>query len=61
LSGEIREEQLREGMTDRVRAALVLPRHALHGESLAFQHPLEGARVVLRAPLPADLSSLARG
>ncbi len=59
LAGEIRDEQLREGMTERVRAALVLPRHALHGESLAFAHPLEGARVVLRAPLPADMASIA--
>ncbi|HXV13142.1 MAG TPA: pseudouridine synthase, partial [Candidatus Krumholzibacteria bacterium] len=47
LSGDVREEQLREGLTDRVRAALVLPRHALHCESLAFTHPLDGARVEL--------------
>ncbi len=59
LSGDVRDEQLREGMTERVRAALVLPRHALHCESLAFQHPLEGARVTLRAPLPTDMLSLA--
>lgn len=59
LSGDVREEQLREGMTERVRAALVLPRHALHCASLAFQHPLEGARVTLHAPLPVDMRSLA--
>ena len=56
LSGDVRDEQLREGMTERVRAALVLPRHALHCESLAFDHPLEGAHVTLRAPLPSDMA-----
>jgi 23S rRNA pseudouridine1911/1915/1917 synthase len=61
LSGEVREEQLRDGLTPRVRAALVLPRHALHCESLAFAHPLEGVRVDLRAPLPADLQALVSG
>ncbi len=59
LSGDLRGEQLREGLTDWVRAALVLPRHALHCEALSFTHPLEGARVELRAPLPEDLSRLA--
>ena len=58
LSGEIREEQLREGLTERVKGALVLPRHALHCHTLSFTHPLEGARVELRAPLPDDMSRL---
>ena len=58
LSGEVRDEQLREGLTDRVRAALVLARHALHCESLSFTHPLEGARLDLHAPLPDDMSRL---
>jgi 23S rRNA pseudouridine1911/1915/1917 synthase len=58
LSGDVREEQLREGLTERVRAALVLPRHALHCESLAFEHPTERARVELRAPLPEDMAAL---
>lgn len=59
LSGEVREEQLRDGLTPRVRAALILPRHALHCEALAFAHPLEGTRVELHAPLPEDLAGLA--
>jgi len=58
LSGDVRDEQLRDGLTDRVRAALVLARHALHCESLSFTHPLEGARVELHAPLPDDMSRL---
>ena len=58
LSGDVRDEQLREGLTERVKAALVLPRHALHCEALSFTHPLEGTRVELRAPLPEELSSL---
>lgn len=58
LSGEVRDEQLREGLTERVRAALVLPRHALHCEGLAFEHPIERARVELRAPLPQDMAVL---
>jgi 23S rRNA pseudouridine1911/1915/1917 synthase len=56
LSGEFRDEQLRGGLTPRVCAALVLPRHALHCETLAFDHPLEGTRIELRAPVPADLA-----
>ncbi len=58
LSGEVREEQLRNGLTPRVRAALILPRHALHCEALAFEHPLEGTRVEVHAPVPADLAAL---
>lgn len=58
LSGEIREEMLRDGLTDRVRAALVLERHALHCETLAFDHPVTGERVVLEAPVPEDMVGL---
>lgn len=58
LSGAIREDQLREGLTERVRAALVLSRHALHAESLSFEHPLQGTRVEITAPLPADMQGL---
>lgn len=60
LSGDVREEQLREGMTERVRNALVTERQALHCESLAFRHPLTEKPVALRAKLPADLSKLTR-
>ena len=56
LSGEVREEQLREGLTERVKAALLLPRHALHCQALSFTHPLEGSRAELCAPVPEDMS-----
>ncbi|HET6347975.1 MAG TPA: RluA family pseudouridine synthase [Candidatus Krumholzibacteria bacterium] len=57
LTGELRDEVLREGLTGRVREALVLDRHALHCESLAFRHPLTGADVVICAPVPVDLTA----
>jgi 23S rRNA pseudouridine1911/1915/1917 synthase len=41
------------------RAALSsFPRPALHAASLAFAHPVTGARVALTAPLPADMAAL---
>ena len=60
LSGEVRDEQLREGMTGRVRSALITERQALHCESLAFRHPLTGERVALCADVPGDLAALMR-
>jgi 23S rRNA pseudouridine1911/1915/1917 synthase len=33
-------------------------RQALHAEALAFVHPVSGARLEVRAPLPPDLESL---
>lgn len=60
LSGNVRDEQLREGMTERVRRALVTERQALHCESLAFRHPLTGERLIVRAELPGDLAMLTR-
>jgi 23S rRNA pseudouridine1911/1915/1917 synthase len=56
LSGAVREEQLREGLTPSVRAALVTARHALHCESLTFEHPLEPRTVTIRADVPADVA-----
>jgi len=55
LSGEVRDEMLRDGLTEQVRAALVLERHALHCESLAFDHPVTGERLSLKAPVPGDM------
>jgi 23S rRNA pseudouridine1911/1915/1917 synthase len=55
LAGELRDEILRQGLTQRVRDALVLPRHALHCASMQFNHPRTGERLVIGAPLPADL------
>jgi 23S rRNA pseudouridine1911/1915/1917 synthase len=44
-----------------VAAALgACPRQALHAESVAFTHPVSGEPVVVRAPLPADLTALLR-
>jgi 23S rRNA pseudouridine1911/1915/1917 synthase len=59
LTGDLRDEVLRDGMTPRVREALILERHALHCESLAFTHPLTGAAMFAHAPLPSDLAALA--
>ncbi len=61
LSGDVRDEQVREGMTSRVRAALVLDRHALHGERLEFTHPITGAPLSIAAPVPHDLSPFFEG
>lgn len=44
-------------LTDEDRAALELPRHALHAEELELDHPMEPRRVRIVAPLPADLEA----
>jgi 23S rRNA pseudouridine1911/1915/1917 synthase len=52
--GTRREARLAPG--DRVRrAADAIGRQALHAARLAFDHPRTGARLVVEAPLPADL------
>lgn len=61
LTGELREEVLRDGMTERVRAALILDRHALHCERLRFVHPLTAETLTIDAPVPDDLRALACG
>jgi 23S rRNA pseudouridine1911/1915/1917 synthase len=38
-------------------ARLELPRHALHAESLELDHPFDGRRLRLEAPLPPDLEA----
>jgi 23S rRNA pseudouridine1911/1915/1917 synthase len=58
LSGDVRDEQRRAGLTERVRTALVLERHALHGETLAFSHPMTGQVLTISAPLPQDMAQL---
>ncbi|MEZ5987585.1 MAG: RluA family pseudouridine synthase [Planctomycetota bacterium] len=48
-----------EGSLDEeARAALRLPRQALHSASLELRHPIRGDRIELRCPLAADLSAL---
>ena len=49
-----------KGIADPALAALCrdFPRQALHARRLAFPHPATGARLVVEAPVPADLSRL---
>lgn len=58
LSGDLRDEVLRDGMTPRVREALILDRHALHCESLIFTHPLTAERLTIHAPVPGDFTPI---
>ncbi len=44
------------GMTAELLAAFDgLPRHALHAHSLTFPHPLSGADITVKSPLPPDI------
>jgi RluA family pseudouridine synthase len=52
---ELLEESLIVPESPRVRAHLVLPRHALHAMRLAFPHPRSGGLVQLQAPVPKDM------
>jgi len=61
LTGEVRDEMLRDGLTDRVCAALVLERHALHCGWLRFAHPRTGETMEVEAPVPADMTRLMDG
>jgi 23S rRNA pseudouridine1911/1915/1917 synthase len=45
-------------ITPEERAALRLPRHALHAESLTVPHPETSTRMSFTAPLPADMAGL---
>jgi RluA family pseudouridine synthase len=56
LEGDLRDEILREGLTRRVRDALVLDRHALHCASLRFKHPMTGEPMTVAAPPPPDIA-----
>lgn len=47
----------RREMTDEDRAALRLPRQALHAWRLELPHPRTAERVAFEAPLPADLAA----
>ena len=47
----------RGAMTDADRAALQLPRHALHAWKLALPHPGTGVTMHFEAPLAADLQA----
>ncbi len=54
-------ELLDHGPTERCRAAIGFPRHALHAHALAFPHPHTGQMVKVRAPLPADMQAIVDG
>jgi len=43
-------------LTDEDRAVLEIDRHALHAALLELDHPVQGGRVRIEAPLPADLA-----
>jgi 23S rRNA pseudouridine1911/1915/1917 synthase len=51
----------RHEMTDGDRAALRLPRQALHAWRLELPHPRTGERLALESPLPADLAAFWAG
>jgi len=44
-------------LTDDDRQLLELDRHALHAELLELDHPIDGHRVRIESPLPADLQA----
>ena len=49
----------RRHLDERRRRALAqCPRQALHAAALAFTHPLTGAALAFRSPLPADMTAL---
>ena len=61
LKGELHDEVLRDGLTRRVRDALILDRHALHCEALRFAHPLTHEDLTIVADVPDDLRGIACG
>jgi 23S rRNA pseudouridine1911/1915/1917 synthase len=56
LNGDLRDEIRRDGLTARVKEALVLDRHALHCASLRFAHPMTGEPIEIEAPVPGDIA-----
>ena len=45
-----------DALTEADRAALLLPRQALHAASIAFPHPFTGATIRAEVPLPPDMA-----
>jgi RluA family pseudouridine synthase len=52
---DLLEEHLVQPESPRVRAHLVLPRHALHAWRLSFAHPRTDAPLSFEAPVPQDM------
>jgi 23S rRNA pseudouridine1911/1915/1917 synthase len=50
---------LREGLTDDLRALLLLERHALHAQRITFEHPRHGNSTTFEAPFPDELQMFA--
>jgi 23S rRNA pseudouridine1911/1915/1917 synthase len=48
---------IENGVTTEMLEKLLLPRHALHAEGVAFRHPRTGARREFHAELPDDLQT----
>jgi 23S rRNA-/tRNA-specific pseudouridylate synthase len=46
---------IEKGVTDEMLEKLLLPRHALHAESVFFRHPQTQERYAFHAPVPDDL------
>ena len=46
---------IKKGVTEEMLMQLLLPRHALHAERVAFRHPRTGLSCEFRAELPADM------
>jgi 23S rRNA pseudouridine1911/1915/1917 synthase len=44
-------------LTEDDHARLELPRHALHAQRLALDHPMTGVRLCIEAPVPDDFTS----
>ncbi len=56
LSATLLRKLVEDPESPEVLAHLVLPRHALHHASIAFEHPRTGERLELTAPLPVDIA-----
>lgn len=54
-------EYIKLGPTERVRAALRFPRHALHARAITFPHPVSGQAIRVKAPLPPDMRTIVEG
>ena len=48
---------IEKGVTDEMLEKLLLPRHALHAERVAFRHPRTGERCEFQAPVPEDMQT----
>jgi 23S rRNA pseudouridine1911/1915/1917 synthase len=48
---------IKGGVTEEMLRQLLLPRHALHAERVAFRHPRTGLFCEFRAELPADMQT----